>query len=56
MNVYFADFFGAYFRSRCCYVSTLKMCAGGSLDFGFLRQPSVAFGGLRLIPTLTEMI
>ena len=27
------------------------MCAGGSLDFGFLRQPSVAFGGLRLIPT-----
>ena len=40
----FADFFGVYFPSRCCYLSTLKMCTGGSLYFGFLRQPLVAFG------------
>jgi len=37
MNMYFAHFFGAYFPSRCCYLSTLKMCTGGSLDFGLLR-------------------
>jgi len=33
----FSDLFGAYFPSRCCYLSTLTMYAGGSLDFGFLR-------------------